>query len=64
MSGRPRKKFATIPGYTHETEQAKIDGVQLSTKQRERSQGRGQAYIKKIGRFIMTIQIGPGISNH
>jgi hypothetical protein len=47
MSGRPRKKFATIPGYTHETEQAKIDGVQLSTKQRERSQGRGQAYIKK-----------------
>ena len=46
MSGRPRKKIAEIPGHTHEVKQAKIDGVELSTKQKERSQGKGQAYIR------------------
>ena len=46
MSGKPRKKYPKIPGHTHETVQAKLDGVELSTKQKERCQGRGQAYIK------------------
>jgi hypothetical protein len=46
MSGRSRKKIGKIPGHTHEAKQAKIDGVELSTKQKERSQGKGQAFIK------------------
>jgi len=35
-----------LPGHTHEIEQAKIDGVKLSTLQKARSLGLGQAYIK------------------
>jgi hypothetical protein len=35
-----------LPGHTHEIEQAKIDGVKLSTLRKTRSQKRGQAYIK------------------
>jgi hypothetical protein len=40
--GKPPK----LPGYTHEVEQAKQDGVELSTKQKERTQGRGQAHTR------------------
>ena len=46
MSGKQRKKFATIPGHTHEQLKAKQRGVELCTLQKERSLGVGQAYIK------------------
>jgi hypothetical protein len=46
MSGKPRKKYGQIPGHTHERDKAKQRGVKLSTLQKERSLGVGQAYIK------------------
>jgi hypothetical protein len=41
-----RKAPPELPGHTHEAEQAKKDGVKLSTLRKYRSQGRGQAYIR------------------
>jgi hypothetical protein len=40
--GKPPK----LPGYTHEAEQAKLDGVEVSTLQARRARGCGQAWIK------------------
>jgi hypothetical protein len=40
------RKWPTLPGHTHEIDQAKKDGVELSTLRKWRSLGKGQAYIK------------------
>jgi len=45
MAGKPRKKYGRIPGHTPEPEMAKQRGVEISTLQKERWQGRGPAYI-------------------
>ena len=42
-----KRRPPKLDGHTHETDQAKEDGVQLSTLRKTRSLGKGQAYIKK-----------------
>jgi hypothetical protein len=55
-----RKAPPKLPGHTHEIEQSKIDGVELSTLRKWRWQGRGQAYIKHFRQIYYVDADRPG----
>jgi hypothetical protein len=64
MSGRPRKKIAEIPGHTHEVSKRKSTALNSAPSKKNAPKGRGRLTSECIGRFITSMQIGPGISNH
>jgi hypothetical protein len=64
-----KKKFGKIPGHTAEPQMARQRGVEISTLQKERSQGRGPPYIvvnKQVHypdadylRWLETLKVNP-----